>query len=166
MPGSQFSIRVASAADIETLVALRAQLIDRASEASYASRNADESLRWKIAYNEWLGQVLGVADHVRVLVAVNADGLIGCATGIVDCRPPAPDCLSGGCGWIQSVVVLRQWRRHGIAIGLMRDLLDWFTSRDVSKVVLEATSEAEILYQKLGFVRSPESLFVRDGGRP
>lgn len=166
MPNVSCKIRPAGPADIEALVALRAHLLDGASTASYASRTPEQRLRWKAAYRHWLAAGLADGALLRIVAAERDGEVVGCATGLIDVRPPAPDCLSGWCGWVQSVVVSPPCRRQGIAERLMHDLLQWFARRDVAKVQLEATPVAEPLYRKLGFVRSTEGLLSLSGGRP
>ena len=166
MSKSSWKIRPATPSDIEVLVELRTHLLDGASTASYASRTSEERLRWKAAYRDWLAPVLASGERARIVVADRDDEVVGCATGLIDPRPPAPDCLSGWCGWVQSVVVSPPCRRQGIAERLMHELLQWFADRGVTKVQLEATPAAEALYHKLGFVRSAEGLLSLSGGRP
>jgi len=165
MAQTSCKIRPATPNDIEVLVALRAHLLDGATTASYASRTPEECCRWKVAYREWLTPVLTDGENVRIVVADRAGEVVACATGLIDARPPAPDCLSGWCGWVQSVVVSPPCQRQGIAERLMYDLLQWFTERGATKVLLETTSVAEALYRKLGFVRSAEGLLSLSGGR-
>ncbi|RMR22675.1 hypothetical protein ALP90_02221 [Pseudomonas amygdali pv. ulmi] len=166
MSNASWKIRPATPSDIEVLVALRAHLLDGASTASYASRTSEERLRWKAAYRDWLKPVLAGGEHTRIAVADRDGEVVACATGLIDSRPPAPDCLSGWCGWVQSVVVSPPCRRQGMAERLMHELLQWFAERGVTKVLLETTPAAEALYRKLGFVRSVEGLLSLLGGRP
>lgn len=166
MVQASYTIRPAVPADIEVLVVLRAHLLDGASTASYASRTPEERRSWKATYSDWLAAVLADAERVRIVVAERAGEVVACATGLIDARPPAPDCLSGWCGWVQSVVVSPPCRRQGIAERLMHELLQWFAEHGAAKVQLEATPVAETLYRKLGFVRSPEGLLSLAGERP
>ncbi|UVH51833.1 GNAT family N-acetyltransferase [Pseudomonas sp. CBSPBW29] len=166
MSNASWKIRPATSSDIEVLVALRTHLLDGASEASYASRTSEERLRWKAAYRDWLEPVLASGERARIVVADRDGEAVACATGLIDSRPPAPDCLNGWCGWIQSVVVSPPCRRQGMAERLMRELLQWFAAHGVTKVLLETTPAAEALYRKLGFVRSMEGLLNLSGGRP
>lgn len=160
-----WTIRPATLPDIDRLIALRAQLLDGASTASYASRTPEESRIWKAAYQAWLTEVLPDDTQVRIIVAEQAGEVEACATGLIDQRPPAPDSLTGWCGWVQSVVVASACRRQGVAERLMRELLRWFAERGAAKVLLETTPIAEKLYSKLGFTRSSEGLLSFVGGR-
>ncbi|MBV8604794.1 MAG: GNAT family N-acetyltransferase [Pelomonas sp.] len=155
------SIRRAVRGDVEALLSLRALLLDGGPASSYASRNAEEGRNWKAAYRHWLRRTLGSDGRARIVVAVCGEAVVACATGIVDTRPPAPDCLGDRCGWVQSVVVAAKWRRQGVAERLLRALLQWFETRGVAKVVLESTPVALPLYRKLGFAPSHEPLLIR-----
>lgn len=161
-----WKIRPATPSDIEVLVALRAHLLDGASTASYSSRTSEERLSWKAAYRDWLKPVLASDGRARIVVAERDHEVVACATGLISPRPPAPDCLSGWYGWVQSVVVSKPCQRQGIAERLMHELLQWFADRGVTKVQLETTPAAEVLYRKLGFVRSAEDLLNLSGARP
>lgn len=166
MPNTSWTIRPAALPDIDALVSLRAYLLDGASEAAYTSRTPEESQRWKTAYRQWLAQALLDDERTRIVVAERKGEVLACATGLINLRPPAPDCLNGWCGWVQSVVVAPACRRQGVAERLMRELMQWFTERCVAKVLLETTLAAEALYRKLGFERSQEDLLIFAGGRP
>ncbi|MNV98584.1 putative acetyltransferase [compost metagenome] len=87
--------------------------------------------------------------------------VLGCATAIINQRAPAPGCLNGLSGWVQSVVVAPQWRNRGIARQLMQHLLRWFAIRGVGSVALQSTEAAGTLYQALGFAVSDERLLIR-----
>ncbi|UDM48807.1 GNAT family N-acetyltransferase [Cupriavidus sp. MP-37] len=165
MPKTSWTIRTAALPDIDALVSLRAHLLDGASAESYASRTPEESRRWKAAYRQWLIQVLVGDERTRVVVGEQGGEVLACATGLIDLRPPAPDCLNGWCGWVQSVVVAPVCRRQGIAERLMRELMQWFAGRGVAKVLLETTPAAQALYRRLGFVLSQEDLLIFAGDR-
>ncbi|QPS33541.1 GNAT family N-acetyltransferase [Brevibacterium casei] len=152
------TIRTARGQDVPELIRLRALLLDDGS-SSYAAANEEARRAWREAYREWLVPRLGADDDFVSLVAEdteNATTLVGTVTGVVDHRPPGPDCLTGQAGWVQSLVVDPAWRRRGVSTLLMDRLLEWFTSRRVSKVVLQATPAAEPLYRRLGFVDTGE----------
>ncbi|UTW08211.1 GNAT family N-acetyltransferase [Pseudomonas benzenivorans] len=162
MEQSFYTVRPASTADLASLIELRAHLLD-GTAASYASRTPEDSASWRAAYRAWLASKLGVADNVQILVAEHQESgqIIGCATGLIDQRAPAPGSLSGLSGWVQSVAVAPQWRHRGIARQLMQHLLRWFANRGVASVSLQSTEAAGTLYQALGFAVSNECLLIR-----
>ncbi|HBO0349223.1 GNAT family N-acetyltransferase [Pseudomonas aeruginosa] len=162
MDQSFLIVRPATLTDLTSLVELRAHLLDGTS-ASYSSKTPEESAQWRAAYRSWLSNRLNDSDCVQILAAEHKESgqVLGCATAIIDQRAPAPGCLNGLSGWVQSVVVEPQWRNHGIARQLMQHLLRWFANRGVGSVVLQSTEAAGSLYQALGFTASDEHLMIR-----
>lgn len=156
------TVRPATVADLASLVELRAHLLDGGA-AIYSSKTPEDSARWRTAYRAWLTNRLSESDCVQILAAEHKESgqVLGCATAIIDQRAPAPGCLNGLSGWVQSVVVEPQWRNQGIARMLMQHLLRWFANRGVGSVVLQSTEAAGTLYQALGFEISDERLLIR-----
>jgi GNAT superfamily N-acetyltransferase len=154
--------RRAEEADIEKLIALRKHLLS-GGDGHYAAQSPEEEAAWQSSYREWLHQNL--RDNPRVLVAAaswDEEGeIIACAIGIIDERAPMIGILNGRSGWIQTVVVDPQWRRHGIAEQVMDYVLAWFREQEVGKIVLQTTSVARHLYGKLGFVDTGEELLYK-----
>lgn len=161
MEQSFFTVRPATQADLASLVELRAYLLD-GTAASYSSKTPEDAARWRAAYRTWLSTRLDESDCVQLIAAEHKKSgkVLGCATAIIDERAPAPDCLNGLSGWVQSVVVDPQWRGQGIARRLMQYLLRWFSNRGVACVVLQSTEAAGRLYQNLGFTISNERLLI------
>lgn len=155
------SIEKAKKNDISELIHLRAYLIDNNPGKDYSSKTEADKKIWKEKYREWLEIILEETPGIIVFIAKNKEKIIGCATGIIDRRAPASDCLSGYCGWVQSVVVDNQFRHRGIARSLLEHLTMWFKSNHVSKIILESTSEAEDFYKKTGFTSGKETLFIK-----
>ena len=162
MSQSFLTVRPASQADLDSLVQLRAYLLDDTG-TSYSSKTPEEAARWRAAYRAWLCSRLNASDCVQILAAEDKESgqVLGCATAIIDQRAPAPGCLNGLSGWVQSVVVEPQWRGRGIARQLMQHLLRWFANRGVGYVILQTTPAAGTLYQTLGFSVSDERLLIR-----
>ncbi|MNZ15250.1 putative acetyltransferase [compost metagenome] len=145
---AEANIRAATPADLASLIELRACLLE-GTTAPYSCHTPEDRERWRTAYRGWLASRLQEGDHVQVLAVEHRETghILGCATGIIDQRAPAPGCLNGLSGWVQSVVVSPQWRNRGIARQLMQQLLRWFANRGVGTVVLQSTEAAGRLYE-------------------
>lgn len=155
-----FTTREAVQGDIETLVQLRALLIDN-NPAGYGATDPRSQAGWKNAFREWFGERVEDTKMVVLLVENDAGKAIGTVTGVVDFRPPTPDCINGLSGWVQSLVVDPSWRRRDVSTILMHALLDWFIKKHVKRVVLQSTQAAQKLYENLGFYESDEKTYMR-----
>jgi len=56
-----------------------------------------------------------------------------------------------------------QWRRHGIASLLVKEIVTWSKNQRIDRLLLHASDEGRSLYEKLGFVASNEMRL--SGGR-
>lgn len=162
MQPEDFTIRRATTDDIERLVALRAHLLD-GTQAHYSSQTPQDSNRWQSAYRYWLAFQLIVDDGIQVLTAVESSTgkIVGCVTGIIDRRAPAPGAFNGRTGWIQSLVVEPVCRQQGIARLLVTELLQWFAAHNVHSTCLQSTTDADRLYASLGFIATGQCLQLR-----
>lgn len=157
-------IRKARGTDIATLIDHRALLLDN-STASYGAGDAQTQRRWREAYEGWLKDHLHEPETIAVFIGENGweRHPVGTVTGVIDTRPPTPDCLTGRCGWVQSLVVQPSARRQGVSTALMDTLMTWFAAQRVDKVMLQSTPAAEKLYENLGFSQSGEKSYIKAG---
>lgn len=77
--------------------------------------------------------------------------LASCAIGVIDTRLPSPHNARGETGYVMSVATDPEHRRLGYSRACMRALLDWFSERDITRIMLNASAEGEPLYSQLGF---------------
>jgi GNAT superfamily N-acetyltransferase len=87
-----------------------------------------------------------VVDH-----PTRAGTLVASAAGSIHRRLPRPGTPVFSVGYVQWVATEPDFRRRGLARGVMVGLLDWFERRDVFAVELHATAQAESLYLSMGF---------------
>ena len=154
-------IRRAEKGDIPALIRLRAFLLDQ-GDAVYSATDPASRKAWKEVYGQWLVRRLGSDDAVTLIAERGWDRCVmGIVTGIVDARPPGPDCITGRSGWVQSLVVHPSSRKRGVSSALMGELMAWFGSSGVSKVALQSTADAEHLYRGLGFQQADEPTYQR-----
>lgn len=160
---SKLKIRNATTDDIEALVELRKLLLSEGS-GHYVSTSYEEEMAWQNSYRSWLTNNMNKNEKILVAVGVNDvnSEVVACAIGIIDERAPMKGCLNAKCGWVQTVVVNPTHRRQGFAENVMNYVFDWFQLNNVNKIVLQTTSGAKELYNKLGFKDSGEELLVRE----
>jgi len=57
---------------------------------------------------------------------------------------------------IVNVFTEPQWRRHGIASLLVKEIVTWSKNQRIDRLLLHASDEGRSLYEKSGFVASNE----------
>jgi ribosomal protein S18 acetylase RimI-like enzyme len=77
--------------------------------------------------------------------------LAACAVGRVEERLPAPKPPAGRFGFIFGLCTDERHRGRGYARATTEALLEWFAARDVTRVDLHASEDAEHLYRSMGF---------------
>jgi ribosomal protein S18 acetylase RimI-like enzyme len=77
--------------------------------------------------------------------------LAACAVGRVEERLPAPKHPAGRFGFIFNVCTDGRYRGRGYARATTEALLEWFAVREVTRVDLHASEDAEHLYRSMGF---------------
>ena len=71
---------------------------------------------------------------------------------------PTPTSISQGReGLVANVYTEPEWRRHGVATLLMRQLLDYVREHRIERVRLHASDHGRRLYESLGFAASNEN---------
>lgn len=78
-------------------------------------------------------------------------------------RPDGNELSLGPQGIVLNVYTEPAWRRRGIALLLMRRVLEWASANDVTNLVLHASQDGRSLYEKLGFVQTNEMRFAPTG---
>lgn len=143
--------------DIPELVRLRAHLFDTmAVTRGPAPAGAD----WRDACAADLAEHLADAT-MRVVVTDAPVGLAACGMSVLDQRLPSPWSPDGVIGHIFGVVTDPGHRRQGHARAVMKDLLDWFDRRGITRVDLNASLDGQHLYRGLGFTGHPDPALTR-----
>ncbi|KUN20189.1 acetyltransferase [Streptomyces antibioticus] len=148
------AVRPAGQYDLVELLRLRALLFDELADTFFNSASGEDG--WLDALAVVLTEQL-TSDSVRILVVDGEGGrLAACGIGVVEQRLPGPHLLNGRIGQVVGVVTDPAHRRRGHSRAIMRELLDWFRERGVSRVDLYASAEGEPLYRDLGFTDLPD----------
>lgn len=90
------------------------------------------------------------------IVAEVEGELAGCANGI----------LFGRTGWLGNIIVLPNYRGHGLGTGLTQYLVDYFFTKGCITQILVATSMGEPIYRKIGFRKVSEYIFLNSPDNP
>ena len=156
-----FNLRPAEASDIPALARHRAAMfrdmgqlpLDRAEALIEATT---EYLRHALPGGEYLAWV---AESARA--PVTTIGGAGAQLRAILPRPlPGRSELElGPEAIVLNVYVEPEWRRQGVAEGLMRALLDELHERGVQRIVLHASTDGRRLYERLGFIATNEMRF-------
>ncbi len=90
-------------------------------------------------------------------IAAEVEGeLVGCANGI----------LNGRVGWLGNIIVLPEYRGHGLGTALTQFLVDYFFTKGCITQILIATSMGEPIYRKIGFRRVADYIFLNSRDNP
>lgn len=85
---------------------------------------------------------------------------VSAALGVIQQQVPGPRRPDGRVGHVFNVATDVEFRGNGYASGVMTALLDWFRARGVEQVDLNASSQAEHLYERLGFTPYEERAYT------
>lgn len=140
--------RQATVADARELTRLRAVMIETFSSAR------DDS--WRSLCVATFENALSDPDGPLQAFVTDAPGeagvLASCAAGIITPRLPSPRNPHGKTGYILSVATDPGHRRLGHARASVTALVEWFHSRGIHQIDLNASEYAESLYRELGFI--------------
>jgi GNAT superfamily N-acetyltransferase len=158
---SAFAIRRATAQDADIISWHRARMFQ---DMGNVLDDAFEILRVKARTR--LEQWIDSGDYIGWL-AIPADEpeLIVGGAG-VQLQPILPRPLDvstigeGRQGTIVNVFTEPQWRRHGIAGLLIKEILNWSKNEQIDRLVLHASDEGRSIYERLGFITSNEMRFA------
>jgi GNAT superfamily N-acetyltransferase len=145
-PSQEFTIRRASTADLETLVAHRRDMF---RDIGYKDEVALNSMSEK--FQVWLREHMDAGDYLAWL-ATASDGSIaaGAALWLMD-WPPHMIGQSAQRGNIVNVYTADNFRRRGLARQLMEVILTWCKENGIDTVILHASASGRDLYESLGF---------------
>ena len=119
------------------------------------------SERWTaraITAGEYIGWLAATKKEPDVVIA--GAGVQRRQTPPHPCRPPR----EGEFGQGRQAIVLNvftepEWRRRGVAMLLMEELLRWARAEKLDRLVLHASDQARSLYERMGFIATNEMRF-------
>lgn len=162
----EFLLRRARVEDAAVIAWHRARMFQDMGELSEATF---EELRR--AALSWSERTLASGEYVGWLGAPKSrpDAIVGGAgIQLRQVAPhPCPLPRAGGIGKGRHAIVLNvftepEWRRRGLAMFLIRQILDWTRAEQLDRLVLHASAQARPLYEKMGFVLTNEMRYAGD----
>lgn len=110
---------------------------------------------WKIDLAQLFGRHFG-RPYFHPLAAEVDGRTVGCAEGL----------LQGNAGWLGNIIVLQEFRGHGIGRALTERLVAFFKAKGVHYQILVATPLGEPIYRKLGFETVAQYIFFEKQDAP
>jgi GNAT superfamily N-acetyltransferase len=164
-PASEgFLIRQARVEDAPVIAWHRARMFQDMGELSPA---AFEELRKQTEI--WTESALSSGEYIGWLgIPKTRPDVIAGGAGIQlrrvaphPCRPPRDGAIAKGRhAIVLNVFTEPEWRRRGLALLLMQELIRWVQDEQLDRLVLHASAEARPLYERLGFVLTNEMRFA------
>lgn len=84
-------------------------------------------------------------------IALENDHIIAAAFLLITEKPASPHFINGRTGTVLNVYTDTDYRRRGIALRLMQNLIDYARLEELDHIELKATEDGYPLYQKCGF---------------
>ena len=140
-------VRIATKADIASLVALRLEYLR--ADYSVLPKEVEQVLRVQLPL--YFSRHLGKDCHVYL--AEEHQSAVSCAFLIVLEKPANPTFPTGKVGTVMNVYPRLVYRRRGFACALLEQLISDARKMDLSYLELKATEQGLHLYQRLGFNR-------------
>jgi len=140
----ELAYRLATPADIASLVALRAAFLAEAQDADPADPVLLDSL------SRYFLSALPGGEYISH-VAASQEQIIATAGLVFHCHPPSANDLQGKQAYILNVYTLPEWRGRGIASELLQRLIAVARQHSCRTVRLHTYPKARTLYVKAGF---------------
>lgn len=155
----QIIYKRAGAEDIELLTETRIRVLRAANKLPL---DTDMSEVKRQSY-EYYRQALSDGTHTAYLV-FDGSRFVG-AGGVSFYRVmPTYHNPSGRMAYIMNMYTDPEYRRRGIALGTLDRLVSDARERGITSISLEATEMGRPLYEKYGFVKMEDEMYLPEGG--
>lgn len=157
---NRFQIRSATAQDAEIIAWHRARMFqdmgDLAGDAFEILRAKSQTrLEQWLASGDYVGWLAAPADQPELVV-----GGAGVQLQSILPRPINASTIGEGRqGTIVNVFTEPEWRRCGVAGLLMKEIIAWSKHEGIDRLLLHASNEGRLLYERLGFIAGNEMRF-------
>jgi GNAT superfamily N-acetyltransferase len=146
-----YDIRVTTVDDIGHVVAHRDQMFrDMGIPAEF-----DAMAR---ATRQWLLNAIPSGEY-RGWLGVAADGSVAAGGGLIVIPwPPGPFSMDPRCGFVFNMYTDPAHRKQGLGRRLMEAMHDWCGAQGIERVVLNASTFGQPLYEAMGYVVAEEPM--------
>jgi GNAT superfamily N-acetyltransferase len=159
-----FAVRSAAPSDAAIIARHRAEMFRDMGQLPSAVY--PDLIEQTISY---LSRAIGSGEYVGWLVTVQDSTDVFAGAGVqlrrILPRPMTEDgqtrIAAGREAIVLNVFTERPWRRKGVARLLMQHVLDWAPDADIDRLVLHASDEGRVLYERLGFVPTGEMRYAK-----
>lgn len=139
------NIRKAKEEDVEVFVKLRMELFRELGEIVQDT----DIVALEIGTKEYFIKNI---NHSFICWLAECDGQVVGSAGLNTFqRIPYAGNLLGLEGYIMNIYTLPQYRRKGIAISLVKKIIDYSKENNINRLWLHASDEGRYVYSKLGF---------------
>ena len=90
-----------------------------------------------------------------------AGEVIGSVALLLFPRLPSPDSVAAREGYLVNVYTVPQWRRRGVAAGLVAAAISSARELGLGRIRLHATPEGQVVYTAAGFRLRPDAMELR-----
>ena len=147
----RYAIRPATIADIPHIVSHRERMF-RDMELSAAFDDM------RPAFESWLRHAIPSKTYLGWMAVAGSGDVAGGAGLIVIPWPPGPISMDPRCGFVFNVYTDPAHRRQGLARRLMDAIHDWCRGEGIERLVLNASTFGQSLYESMGYVPTDEPM--------
>lgn len=140
----------ATAADIETLMAIRLEML---REVNDLASDYEFSEELKTCAREYF-----LSGNQTTILAKDGETIAGMASINYITIMPTFSHPTGKRAFLMSVYSRKEYRRKGIARDMINQLIEEAKTRGCSEIILDATEAGRPLYKSLGFEESDETM--------
>ncbi|MEY2489247.1 MAG: hypothetical protein QOC70_1189 [Verrucomicrobiota bacterium] len=157
----RFTIRPATLEDVDAIAEHRARMFDEMGQVPPKAfqplrAKSSERLRDLLTRGEYIGWLAIPTEHSDIIAG-------GAGVQLRNVLPhPLPGAKEGnGIADGRHAIILNvftepQWRRQGVAVLLLRQIIEWARAERLDRLVLHASEAGRPLYKRLGFVGTSE----------
>jgi GNAT superfamily N-acetyltransferase len=160
---AQFLIRRAGPEDAPVIAWHRARMFQEMGEISVATFDD-----FVVASRAWTERALASGEYLGWFAIPKTQSNVVAAGAGLQLRqvPPHPcrPAKEGGFAKGRHAIVLNvftepEWRKRGVAMLLMDEIIRWARAEKLDRLVLHASSQARSLYERMGFIATNEMRF-------